>query len=186
VRTSAGDASARPSQRALITWAAALFALALGLRLHSAVTAPLFTSDGAYYYAVAERLHGGHGLTIPYVWNYLGGIPDSLPIPSNRYWMPMTSLLQAGAFAVAGGASPLAGQMPSVVLGALLAAFTFVVGQKCTSSDAGSMYTVPILFAGAPDTMVCGGTVFLTKLPALTMECGPISTPLAITLFAPM
>jgi len=124
---SAGNASTGHPRRLLILWASAVFALALGLRLHSAITAPLFTSDGAYYTAVAERVHGGEGLTIPYVWNYLGGIPESLPIPSNRYWMPMTSLLQAGAFALAGGASPLAAQMPSVVLGALLAAFTFAL-----------------------------------------------------------
>ena len=118
--------SARHSRRALIAWAAALFALALGLRLHRAMTAPLFTADGAYYFAVAERLHAGQGFTIPYVWNYLGGIPKSLPVASNEYWMPMTSLLEAGVLAL-GGRSPVAAQMPSVVLGALLAAFTFAL-----------------------------------------------------------
>lgn len=50
--------------------------------------------DAEYYRSVALRLATGHGLTVPFLWNYLSGV-DSLPAPAHTYWMPLTSLLGA-------------------------------------------------------------------------------------------
>jgi len=86
---------------------------------------PLLTADGCYYYAVARSLAGGRGFTINYVWHYLAGIPERLPTPSNDYWMPLSSVLQAGALHLGGPASLISAALPGILAGAALAAFVF-------------------------------------------------------------
>ncbi|MBZ0276385.1 MAG: hypothetical protein K8I60_09580, partial [Anaerolineae bacterium] len=56
-------------------------------------SAPGYT-DSYYHFNAAVRLVSGEGLTDPYLWTYIGA-PDSLPAPSHRYWMPLTSLIAA-------------------------------------------------------------------------------------------
>ena len=70
-----------------------LFALALAVRL---LTALLLDQPGytdAYYYAVgARQLHAGQGFAEPFIWNYLDP-PESLPHSGYFYWMPLTAML---------------------------------------------------------------------------------------------
>jgi 4-amino-4-deoxy-L-arabinose transferase-like glycosyltransferase len=104
---------------------AAVFLAALAVRVPYAFSRPVpVSADVAYYLAIAENIHHGRGLVCDYVWNYLAGVPTSLPVPSNEYWMPGTSIVTAAAFAVAGSASPRVAQMAAVLLGALLCAVT--------------------------------------------------------------
>jgi len=57
------------------------------------VAGPGFT-DVFYHLNAANRLVNGQGLTDPYLWTYIGA-PDTLPVPSHLYWMPLTSLSAA-------------------------------------------------------------------------------------------
>jgi len=103
----------------------AVFALALLINVLYAYTRPVpVSADAAYYVMVAENLYHGRGFVADYVWNYLAGLPRSLPVPSNEYWMPGTSVVTAVVFAAARGASLRAAQWPSLLLGALLCAIT--------------------------------------------------------------
>jgi len=87
-------------------------ALAAGLLLAALLRQPGYM-DAYYYHNAAERLVSGEGLTDPYLWHYLNA-PDRLPAPSHTYWMPLQSLLAAGAMAL-GGVTFRAAQAPSVL-----------------------------------------------------------------------
>jgi len=101
-------------------------ALVFGVALALLVEQPGYM-DAYYYYNAAHRLVSGEGLTDPYVWHYLDA-PDALPTPSHTYWMPLQSLLAAGAMAL-GGASFGAAQVPSVLCYAGLVTLAFWVGR---------------------------------------------------------
>lgn len=69
----------------------------LALRVLSAafvVIQPGFT-DAFYYVDVARRFAHGEGLTADFIWNFLEAPHlDPLPVPSHRFWMPLTSVVQ--------------------------------------------------------------------------------------------
>lgn len=48
--------------------------------------------DADYYRSVALRVATGHGLTVPFLWNFLSG-STRLPAPAHTYWMPLASLV---------------------------------------------------------------------------------------------
>jgi 4-amino-4-deoxy-L-arabinose transferase-like glycosyltransferase len=107
-----------------------LFAVAVVARAVAVVLVPWppFT-DPAYYSLVAEQLAEGHGFTIPVLYSFLevgSQIPDPavLPVPSNGHWMPLTSIVAAGAMALF-GPSYVAGTLPLIVLSAALVPFTY-------------------------------------------------------------
>lgn len=85
-------------------------------------------ADPAYYTLVAQRLASGEGFTVPVIWSFLevgSTLPDpaSLPVPSNGHWMPLTSIVAAGAMTLLGD-SWRAGQVPMILLSALLVPMT--------------------------------------------------------------
>jgi len=102
-----------------------VFALALAIRVGYARmrTAPV-SADAAYYLMVADNLYQGRGLVSDYAWNYLAGLPEGLPVPSNEYWMPGASAVTAIAFTIAGDTSLRVAQWPPLIFGALLCAIT--------------------------------------------------------------
>ena len=121
--------SARAQPPRLFLVCLLIFVTALAIRLFYALPRPVpLTVDAAYYLAVAENIYGGRGLVCDYVWNYLAGLPSSLPVPSNEYWMPGASIVTAAAFALTGSASLRAAQAVSLLLGALLCAITAWIG----------------------------------------------------------
>lgn len=71
----------------------ALLALVGAFALMRLSAAPGYT-DSYYHFNAATRLVSGDGLTDPYLWTYIGA-PETLPSPSHRYWMPLTSLVAA-------------------------------------------------------------------------------------------
>ncbi len=106
-----------------------IFGASLAVRAVYAYARPIpVSADAAYYMHVAENLASGRGFVADYVWNYLAGLPDGLPVSSNAYWMPGTSVVMAGAFAVAREVSLRAAQWPSLLFGALLCAATAWIG----------------------------------------------------------
>src|SRR5688572_31603787 len=99
----------------LLVGALAVRALAAWL-----VPTPPYT-DAAYYTPGAQRLADGFGFTIPVLYSFLGGggaLPAGpvLPIPGNRRWMPLTSVVAAAGRSVRGGSEWLAGQVPMLVV----------------------------------------------------------------------
>ncbi len=114
---------------------ALLFGLALLARIGAALVidyAPY--ADPAYYRLVADQLATGHGFSVPVLWSFLevgGRLPADpiLPVPSNGHWMPLTSILAAGSIALFGDllGSWRAAQLPSILLGAALVPFTYLI-----------------------------------------------------------
>jgi hypothetical protein len=115
---------------------AALFAAGLGVRclyVSAVIFPPL--DDPAFYLTTAENLVSGRGLEVDVLWSYQN--PSlGLPHPSHEHWMPLPTGLMAAALALqrafSDGVQPslLAGQMPGLILGALLVPLTFVVGRR--------------------------------------------------------
>src|ERR671914_2539572 len=112
---------------------AALAVAALVVRFVAAIVAgeaPYL--DPAYYEVVARRLATGDGFSVPVLWSFLdvgGRLPadPQLPIPSNRHWMPLASIVSAASMVLFGD-SDLAARLPSIVLGAALVPFTAFIG----------------------------------------------------------
>lgn len=82
--------------------------------------------DAYYYYHVAQNLAQGKGLVENLIWNYLEP-PESIPHPSNLYWMPLTSLL-IFPFLKAFGESFRAAQLPMVLVASLLPPLAYWIG----------------------------------------------------------
>ena len=142
--------SQRPPWAAL----AALGVAALAMRIAGSflVPDPAYL-DAAYYELVARSLAAGDGFNVPVVWSFLetGGVlppQPTLPVPSNRHWMPLTAVLSAGSMSLL-GATRFAAELPHAVLGALLVPATgwiawWVWGSRRVALFAG----VLALFAG--------------------------------------
>lgn len=81
--------------------------------------------DAFYYYVNAERIAVGHGLTEPFIWNYLAPSPQ-LPAPAFQYWMPFTSFLIVPSFALL-GVSFRTAQIPFILISSLLPALTYLI-----------------------------------------------------------
>jgi hypothetical protein len=112
-----------------------LFVLALAIRLVAALIVPWPPyTDPAYYSLIAQQLSSGQGFTSPVLWSFLevgSRIPDpaTLPVASNGHWMPLTSIVAAGPMALL-GPTYQAGQLPMVLLTALLVPFTYMVANE--------------------------------------------------------
>jgi hypothetical protein len=95
-------------------------ALAVGM-----VFPPL--GDAAYYIAVARTLAAGGGLTAGVVWTYQPP-PATVVGPSNEYWGPLTSVVEALSLRVFGD-HLLAALLPGLVAGTLLVLVTYLAGR---------------------------------------------------------
>ena len=96
------------------------------LYVRAVVFPPL--DDPTFYLATAENLVSGRGLVVDALWSYQMPFP-SVTHPSHEHWMPLTTGLIASAFALL-GSSLRTGQLPGMILGALLAPFTYLVGRR--------------------------------------------------------
>ena len=106
-----------------------LFLAVLVLRVATAwlVATPGYM-DAYYYYVGAARIADGHGLTEPYLWNYLSQ-PLSLPAPAFRFWLPLTSFLLAPFLALF-GSTFRAAQAPLIVLSSLIPLIAYVASYQ--------------------------------------------------------
>jgi 4-amino-4-deoxy-L-arabinose transferase-like glycosyltransferase len=92
--------------------------------------------DAYYYFGGALQLARGHGLTEPYLWNYLAPV-HVLPAPSHLYWMPLTSFVAAPFLALAGSenSNPALfrfAQIPFVLLASALPLLSYAVAARTT------------------------------------------------------
>ncbi len=113
-----------------------LLAVSLGVRwlYRQAVVFPPL-DDPAFYLTTGENLVTGRGLEIDALWSYHILFP-SVTHPSHEHWMPVPTGLVAAAFALehalldASEASLRTGQLPGVLLSALLAPLTYLFGRR--------------------------------------------------------
>ncbi len=107
----------------------ALLALVGAFALMRLSAAPGYT-DSYYHFNAATRLVSGDGLTDPYLWTYIGA-PETLPAPSHRYWMPLTSLIAAIGMSLANAPGDYAAaQLPFTLLLAGTALTGFWLGGR--------------------------------------------------------
>ena len=75
----------------------------------------------------AQNLHGGHGATINYIWEFLTGLPD-LPSFAFDYWMPLPSVLMSLSLGVHDDLRTALGV--SVLMSVLLAVGTYLLARS--------------------------------------------------------
>jgi 4-amino-4-deoxy-L-arabinose transferase-like glycosyltransferase len=121
----------RPHARPLLFL---FFGLVLGLRMALASTARHpGDADPAFYYAVAQNLLDGRGLTIGYIWQYLSD-PPAVTHTSFDYWLPGTSVIQAVAMRLF-GRSLFAALGAGVVASIGLALLTLAIARRYSRSE---------------------------------------------------
>ncbi len=114
-----------------------LLAAGLGVRwlyVRAVAFPPL--DDPAFYLTSAGNLASGRGLVVDALWSYQMPFPG-VTHPSHEHWMPLTTGLIASAFALL-GQSLRTGQLPGMILGALLAPFTYLVGRRALPGGPGN------------------------------------------------
>lgn len=83
--------------------------------------------DECYYFMVARNLAEGRGFTTDIEWNFLAGPGGIPPGPSNRFWMPLSSMILAPFFHLLGPGYRVA-QIPMVFIGALVPMAGYLLG----------------------------------------------------------
>jgi hypothetical protein len=113
--------------------AAALFILALTVRLLVAAAVPFPTNEvSAWYAGAAERLVAGEWFTSDMVWSYATP-PLAVPRPAFELWLPMASIVSAIGMALL-GSGYLAAQTAAAVVGAFLAPLTWAVARGAATA----------------------------------------------------
>ncbi|OLC11640.1 MAG: hypothetical protein AUH44_02080 [Chloroflexi bacterium 13_1_40CM_68_15] len=137
--------------RALLWLSLALVAFRV-LSAAFVVIQPGFT-DAYYYVDVARRLAHGQGLTADFVWNFIEAPQLApLPVPSHRFWMPLTTVVQAAGIATL---EPLLGAFRSAQA-AIIAVAAFI--PAATYAAARSVGATPrAALAGAALAGIGGG-----------------------------
>lgn len=108
---------------------AILFAGGLGVRwLYARAVSFPPLDDPAFYLTTAENLVSGRGLEVDVLWSYHTLYP-SVTHPSHEVWMPLTTGVIAAAFLVAEH-TLLTGQVPGLIMGAMLAPLTYLFGRR--------------------------------------------------------
>ncbi|HEX9269092.1 MAG TPA: hypothetical protein VF998_04535 [Candidatus Limnocylindria bacterium] len=130
---------------------AAVSAALLLFRLGSAamVFQPGYT-DAYYYHDVAQRLASGKGLTADFVWNFIEA-PGfaALPVASHRFWMPLSSLLQAAGIAALPFLDAFrAAQAVEILLAALIPAAGYVAARSLGANAATALVAAALAGLG--------------------------------------
>ncbi|HEY7625394.1 MAG TPA: hypothetical protein VIA63_10240 [Candidatus Limnocylindria bacterium] len=118
---------------------AALAVAFLAIRIFTAaiVAVPGYT-DAYYYVSIAEHVARGDGLVADFVWSPLEAPRlEDLPVPSNRFWMPLVSLVQAAGIAALGGLlGPFrAAQLVSIVFAVLVPVACYVAARSLGANE---------------------------------------------------
>lgn len=124
--------AARRAFLATIAMPAALYAVAVLVRLVAInqITFP-HTEGSAYYVAVARNLVEGRGLVIDGIWSYATP-PLVLPRPAFELWQPLATFISAAPMAIL-GSSFGAAQIGAVLVGSLLAPLSWLVARDAAA-----------------------------------------------------
>jgi hypothetical protein len=71
--------------------------------------------DYAFYFTLAQNLVSGRGFVIDYIWQFLT-IPTAITHNAIEFWMPLSSVIMAGAMAIAGKSLFIA-LIPGIICG---------------------------------------------------------------------
>jgi hypothetical protein len=154
----------------------ALFVLSMVVRwlyARAVVFPPL--DDPAFYLTSAQNVASGRGLVVDAIWSYQVPFP-AVTHPSHEHWLPLTTGLIAAAFAiqraVAGvlESSLQIGQMPGLILGALLAPLTYLFARRALPLGRGNRW---VSFGAA--LLVAGNATL-----AYQSACADSSAPFAL------
>ncbi len=85
--------------------------------------------DAEYYYGGGLLLQQGWGFKEPYIWNYLND-PQSLPVPSHTYWMPLASLIAFLGMKITRVESFETARLPFIVLSSFISPLTYWLGYR--------------------------------------------------------
>jgi hypothetical protein len=138
----------------LLTAFALVLRLVAGFAQHAQVP-----EYAAYYTTVAERVAGGHGLTVPYAWSYLTPAIATgldLPRPAFEVWLPAASLVDLPFVGLFGGdaASRLAGALAGAALVPLVALLgrhsVLAMGRSGREADATSIVAAGLVAVSLP------------------------------------
>lgn len=104
----------------------------LGISFLARLVGALFIStprslDECYYFMVARNLFEGKGFTTDIEWNFLAGSGGVPPCASNRFWMPLSSMILAPFFHFLGPGYRVA-QIPMVIIGSLVPMTAYLLG----------------------------------------------------------
>lgn len=160
-----GDADARGMRKLLPAlhglWVCALIAgLAVRAGLASQAMHPGY-ADPSLYLKAAENLVDGRGLTVDYIWHFLGD-PRDIPRPSHDYWMPLPSVVIA-CFLWAFGRSVPVALIPSVLLGLALSLVTYRLSIAYSSSRHQAImssllvFSLPLIFL---ESVKCDAVIY--------------------------
>lgn len=130
-----------------------------------------FPADAQYYYHVAENIAQGRGVVTDYVWIYARGVPDSLPMPANGYWMPGMSLYLTLWFKLF-GASLMVGKGANVLLSIVLLGLVWWVGRELTRSEGAALLGTGL--AAVDPFFVSGSTTPDASLPQGLFAAGAL------------
>lgn len=166
-----GDCVGRPQRRTYIILGLILTAgLVIRLVCLPYIFAP-FPADAQYYYHVAENVAQGRGVVTDYAWIYARGVPDSLPMPANGYWMPGMSLYLVAWFKLF-GVNLIVGKVANVLLGVIFLALIWWVGRELTGSEGAALLGAAL--AAVDPYFVSGSTTPDASLPQGLFAAGSL------------
>jgi hypothetical protein len=124
----------------------------LAVRVVSALVVAIPGYTDAYYYVdVARQVAAGQGLVADFVWSPIEA-PDlgPLPVPSNRFWMPLASIVQGAGIAVFGaGLGPFrSAQLVVIVVAAFVPLVTYLAARSLGGTERWSIIAAVLTGAG--------------------------------------
>jgi 4-amino-4-deoxy-L-arabinose transferase-like glycosyltransferase len=88
--------------------------------------------DYAFYYTLAQNIVSGRGFVIDYIWQYLT-IPATITHNAVEFWMPLSSVIMAGAMAIA-GKSLFVALLPGIICGLSIPILIFFWSRRFSES----------------------------------------------------
>ncbi|MGQ9731344.1 MAG: hypothetical protein ACUVX8_08695 [Candidatus Zipacnadales bacterium] len=137
----------------------------------------IYPVDAIYYRDVGRNIAAGRGIVIDYAWIYIRGIPDSLPLPANGYWMPGMAFYAAAWFGLL-GPTALASKLICLSLASAYLLAVWWLAKVLTDSAGAALFATALAavepnllwLAGAPDACVAQGA--LTAATFICMDRG--------------
>lgn len=140
----------------------AIFLVAIVIRLLLAIKSHHpGHGDSSFYFTLAQNIVSGKGFVIDYIWQYLT-IPENITHNAVEFWMPLSSVIMAGAMAIA-GKSLLVALIPGIISGLLVPVVVYFWSKEFSQSRfvrlgaAGLTMFLPTL---APFSLMTDSTIY--------------------------
>lgn len=155
----------KPSLRWHILWLVLLFGLAVWVRMFAAQhRTSAGHGDVAAYYHVSQNLYAGRGFVQDFIADFLQD-PQSVPTPSNTWWLPLPSILGWLGMVAAGEPTFVAAKRAMILVASLVVLVCYFAGLVLLRSRAGAL---------ACGILGVGFHLYLDQ-PTVTLSHGPYS-----------